>query len=327
MRWPKPARRVGGQILVAAAATAAGFLAFVPTDFRGVAELGLIAGVGMLIAFVCTMTFLPAAISLFRPHGESAEVGFRLGGAAGRARPPLPPAAAGRIRACWRRSGWSCCRGSASMPIRCTPKTRTPRRCGRSYDLGDSPLTNPFTIDILTPNAGAGGSLGGEAAEAAAGLRRAVDQQLRAGGPADQTGADRRCRHPDGPEPVPAETLPPPTAQEIRTAAEKAHEKIEPALAKLPADHVLGRDRRRIGEAGRRARCRGARSRPRADPLFADHSSTGCARRCRPSRDIADDTCRNWPATGCCRTGGRASRCCRSRKRATPGGSPNLSRR
>ena len=39
-------RRVGGQILVAAAATSAGFLAFVPTDFRGVAELGLIAGVG-----------------------------------------------------------------------------------------------------------------------------------------------------------------------------------------------------------------------------------------------------------------------------------------
>ena len=81
--FPEPARalaetgrRVGGQILVASAATAAGFLAFVPTDFRGVAELGLIAGIGMLIAFLCTMTFLPAAISLFRPHGESAEVGF-----------------------------------------------------------------------------------------------------------------------------------------------------------------------------------------------------------------------------------------------------------
>ena len=71
------ARRVGGQILVAAAATSAGFLSFVPTDFRGVAELGLIAGVGMLIAFVCTMTFLPAAISLFRPEGENTEVGFR----------------------------------------------------------------------------------------------------------------------------------------------------------------------------------------------------------------------------------------------------------
>ena len=58
------ARRSGGQILVAAAATAAGFLAFVPTDFSGVAELGLIAGVGMLIAFSCTITVLPAAIAV-----------------------------------------------------------------------------------------------------------------------------------------------------------------------------------------------------------------------------------------------------------------------
>src|ERR1700726_1832187 len=70
------AQRAGGAILVAALATAAGFLAFVPTAFSGVAELGLIAGVGMLIAFVCTLTFLPAAISLFRPHDEAAEVGF-----------------------------------------------------------------------------------------------------------------------------------------------------------------------------------------------------------------------------------------------------------
>src|SRR6185312_6305813 len=63
------AHRCGAQILVAAVATAAGFLAFVPTDFAGVAELGLIAGVGMLIAFVCTMSFLPAAITLCRPPG------------------------------------------------------------------------------------------------------------------------------------------------------------------------------------------------------------------------------------------------------------------
>ena len=51
--------------------------AFAPTEFRGVAELGLIAGVGMLIAFACTVTFLPAAISLFRPQSEGAEIGFR----------------------------------------------------------------------------------------------------------------------------------------------------------------------------------------------------------------------------------------------------------
>ena len=32
--------RVGPQVLIASAATSAGFLAFVPTSFRGVAELG-----------------------------------------------------------------------------------------------------------------------------------------------------------------------------------------------------------------------------------------------------------------------------------------------
>src|SRR5262249_58409090 len=49
--FPDPARalgetgrRAGVQILVASAATAAGFLAFVPTDFRGVAEVGLVSG-------------------------------------------------------------------------------------------------------------------------------------------------------------------------------------------------------------------------------------------------------------------------------------------
>lgn len=67
---------VGSQILVAALGTAAGFLAFVPTHFQGVAELGLIAGVGMLIAFLCTILFLPACLRLCRPHGEPAEVGF-----------------------------------------------------------------------------------------------------------------------------------------------------------------------------------------------------------------------------------------------------------
>ena len=83
LRYPDPDTamtqtgwRVGAQILVAAAATAAGFLAFVPTDFKGVAELGLIAGVGMLIAFLCTMLFLPAAITLFRPSEHAASIGF-----------------------------------------------------------------------------------------------------------------------------------------------------------------------------------------------------------------------------------------------------------
>ncbi len=53
-------RRVGGAIALAAAGAASGFFAFLPTAFRGVAELGLIAGAGMLVAAAVTLTFLPA---------------------------------------------------------------------------------------------------------------------------------------------------------------------------------------------------------------------------------------------------------------------------
>jgi hopanoid biosynthesis associated RND transporter like protein HpnN len=70
------AQRVGLQVLIASLATASGFLAFVPTSFRGVAELGLIAGGGMLIAFVCTLTFLPAVLCLMHPAAEGADIGF-----------------------------------------------------------------------------------------------------------------------------------------------------------------------------------------------------------------------------------------------------------
>ena len=164
-RHPDPAtamaetgRRVGGQILVAAAATSAGFLAFVPTDFRGVAELGLIAGVGMLIAFVCTMTFLPAAISLFRPQGESAEVGFRW---------------AARLDEVVRRRPWPLLAPFAilaALGVVLLPRlgfdadplhTKDPsgEAMRTLHDLGDSRLTNPFTIDILARDSDAAARL------------------------------------------------------------------------------------------------------------------------------------------------------------------------
>src|SRR5205085_2054350 len=46
------ARNVGAPLTLAATATAAGFLSFLPTDYRGVSELGQIAGMGMLVAYV-----------------------------------------------------------------------------------------------------------------------------------------------------------------------------------------------------------------------------------------------------------------------------------
>jgi uncharacterized protein len=74
-------RLIALPLVLAATSTAAGFLAFTPTAYRGVAELGLIAGMGMLIALVCNLTLLPALLTLCRPPAEAEAVGFAwLGG-------------------------------------------------------------------------------------------------------------------------------------------------------------------------------------------------------------------------------------------------------
>ena len=231
-------RRVGGQILVAAAATAAGFLAFVPTDFRGVAELGLIAGIGMLIAFLCTMTFLPAAITLFRPRGERAEVGFRWA-------VPLDDLVRRRRTPMLVVFGIFALLGLILLPrigFDADPlHTKNPHTEAMQtlYDLGDSPLTNPFTIDILVPDPAAAANL----------AERLKDLPLVSGVlsinsfvPKDQEAklaliGDAATLM--GPSLNPVETRPVPTAGEIRVAARSAHDKIAPALVKLPKERVL----------------------------------------------------------------------------------------
>jgi hopanoid biosynthesis associated RND transporter like protein HpnN len=231
-------RRVGGQILVAAAATSAGFLAFVPTDFRGVAELGLIAGTGMLVAFLCTLTFLPAAISLFRPRGEAAEIGFRWAA-------PLDDLV--------RRRRWpmlavfSCL---AALGVALLPRlgfdadplhTKNPdtEAMQTLYDLEDSPLTNPFTIDILAPNAPAAAVL----ADRVRGLSLVSDVlSINSFVPKDQQAKLAQVQDAAtilGPSLIPREPGPPVTLPEIRQAAQNALDKIVPALPKLPSDHVL----------------------------------------------------------------------------------------
>ncbi len=71
------ARKVGVPLTLAAAAVAAGFMSFVPTDYRGVSELGQIAGVGMLIAYATSITLLPALLTVMNPPGESEAIGYR----------------------------------------------------------------------------------------------------------------------------------------------------------------------------------------------------------------------------------------------------------
>ena len=64
------ARGIGWSLTLAALSLVAGFFAFLPTSFRGVSELGLITGVGMIIAFIASLTLLPALLTLLNPPGE-----------------------------------------------------------------------------------------------------------------------------------------------------------------------------------------------------------------------------------------------------------------
>ena len=68
---------VGAPLTLAAGATAAGFFSFLPTAYRGVSELGLIAGCGMLFAFATSITLLPALIRVLNPPGEPEALGYK----------------------------------------------------------------------------------------------------------------------------------------------------------------------------------------------------------------------------------------------------------
>jgi hypothetical protein len=70
------ASKAGPPLALAAAATAVGFGSFVPTDYRGLSELGEIAGAGMVVAFVASITLLPALLALLKPPLERRPMGF-----------------------------------------------------------------------------------------------------------------------------------------------------------------------------------------------------------------------------------------------------------
>ncbi|HVZ07442.1 MMPL family transporter [Rhodopila sp.] len=245
------ARRVGVQILIASLATAAGFLAFVPTDFSGVAELGLIAGGGMILAFICTMAFLPAAITLFRPRGESVEVGFawaaRLDPVIVRRRLPIL-AVFGVLAVAAVASAPFLVFDSDPLATK-NPNTEAMRTL---RDLINNPLTNPYTIDILAPNAADAAAIA-EKVEKLPSVASVLS--INTFVPAEQT--QKLAVIADANNLLAATLAPrspaaPITAADIRLAAKTALAQIEPALAKLPPDHPLAgiaQDLRRVETA------------------------------------------------------------------------------
>lgn len=73
------AKDVGPALLLCMLTSSIAFLAFVPTAYVGLAELGVISAIGMLMAFVLTLTFLPALlsrVSLQQDHRDTFSLSF-----------------------------------------------------------------------------------------------------------------------------------------------------------------------------------------------------------------------------------------------------------
>jgi len=58
------ANGVGTGLFLSCITTSLGFFAFLPTAYSGIAQLGLISGAGMFIGFFCSLTLLPALLTI-----------------------------------------------------------------------------------------------------------------------------------------------------------------------------------------------------------------------------------------------------------------------
>ncbi len=141
----------GRPLALAAAATACGFFAFLPTDYRGVSELGLIAGTGMIIAFLTSITILPAMLMLLNPAGEARDVGYRW----------LAPV--DRFMARFRTAilVMTATGVIAGLPLLArlefdfnpiNLRSREAESVATLFDLIGDPATSPNTIEVLTPS-------------------------------------------------------------------------------------------------------------------------------------------------------------------------------
>jgi uncharacterized protein len=143
---------IGPALVLAAGATAIGFLSFVPTQYTGIRELGWIAGCGMIVAIVLNLVLLPAGLTLLRPEGEPEPIGFRR--------------AAAVDRFLLRRRGWviGAAAALAAAGIALLPQIRFDfdplnlkdphsESVVTARDLMTDPMTNPYTAEILAPSA------------------------------------------------------------------------------------------------------------------------------------------------------------------------------
>jgi uncharacterized protein len=137
---------VSGPLSLSALCAACGFLGFVPTDYQGLSELGIIASAGMAIAWLLSFTLLPALLAMMRPQAP---------------RPALQLAPRRRLQ----HPAWvvalATLAGLASLPAVSAvrfdfnplnlkdPQSESMRTFA---DLAANPDTTPHVIDVLAPS-------------------------------------------------------------------------------------------------------------------------------------------------------------------------------
>ena len=148
----RTARGIGLALLLAAGATAVDFYSFLPTDYRGISELGLVAGTSMVFGILLTLTLTPALLALLRPPGEPEPVGYAWAAPLDRAlleRRRLVLGLFGLVAlACFAASWWL--RFDYSPLSLKDPDSES---MATLSDIMSDPLASPFTIDVLAPGA------------------------------------------------------------------------------------------------------------------------------------------------------------------------------
>ncbi len=211
------AATIGPSLVLAAGATAIGFLSFVPTAYVGVRELGWIAGIGMVIAIILNFVLLPALLTVLRPRAEPEPIGFRRAAPLDR----FLLHRRGRVRLL---AALVAAAGLALLPrvsFDFNPlDLQNPHNQSVStiLDLIKDPDTSPYTAEILAPSLPAAENLAARLAQLPEVARVVTaasyvpdDQKAKLGIIGDLTLLL-------GPTLTPAATLPPPTDAEVLKA-------------------------------------------------------------------------------------------------------------
>jgi len=147
----RAARGIAGPLAVAAAATAVGFYSFVPTDYQGVSELGLIAGSSMIVALFANLTVLPALLTVLPILGRPEAAGFAWAAPADR----WLDRHARQVTALALLLGLVAAAAVPFVRFDSDPldlKDPTKESVKTALELTRDPLATPYNIDVLLPD-------------------------------------------------------------------------------------------------------------------------------------------------------------------------------